>query len=138
MTTLLEAIAAQRAKIRQAEKDAATRHQIGHLALQTLGDRLAAVPLPLWSFNWTGGERRPEVALLYGEPGAVCQRVATWTIDEELRLVFGGATTEWITAESCARVIDRAVLMTAAFMVAHERSTATLEAADVAEESLRA
>jgi len=45
------------------------------------------------------------------------QRIGSWVVDEELRLVFGEEITEWITTESWARVIDEAVLITARLIV---------------------
>jgi hypothetical protein len=45
-------------------------------------------------------------------------------VGEKLRLVLAGKNSEWITAESCARVIDEAVQITATFIVDAETSEA--------------
>ncbi len=49
--------------------------------------------------------------------GGAREQVGTWTVDEEIRLVTGNQMTEWITAESWARVIEEAVEITAQLMV---------------------
>jgi hypothetical protein len=38
-------------------------------------------------------------------------------VDGDMRLVLDQDMTEWITAESCARVVDEAVQITAKFIV---------------------
>ena len=45
------------------------------------------------------------------------QHVGTWVVDQQMRLVLDQEMTEWITAESCARVVDEAVAITAKFII---------------------
>ena len=45
------------------------------------------------------------------------ERVGSWVVDQEMKLVFGPHTTEWITAESWSRVVDEAVQITAQVIV---------------------
>jgi len=112
MTTLAEALAAERDKRRRAAGDASTRLEVGRALLQALAQRLNAEPLPTWSFAFTGDE----ILIAHTSNGARKQ-VGSWTVGEKLRMVLGEEMTEWITAESCARVIDEAVLITARFIV---------------------
>ena len=112
MTTLIEALAAQRDQKRLNAEEATTRREVGQALLQALAQRLNADPLPNWSFTYTGDE----ILIAHTSNGARNQ-VGTWTVGEELRLVLGGEMTEWITAESCVRVIDEAVRITATFIV---------------------
>ena len=56
MVTLIEALAAERAKRRQDEADTATRQQIGRAVLEALAERLNAEPLPGWLFILDGQE----------------------------------------------------------------------------------
>ena len=51
-------------------------------------------------------------------------RLARGAVDEEMRLVAGNQMTEWITAESYARVIDEALQITAMLMVDAETADA--------------
>jgi len=112
MTTLVEALAAARDKKRLAAEEATTRREVGQALLQALAQRLNADPVPTWSFTYTGDE-----ILIARASNGARKQVGAWTVGEELRLVLGEAMTEWITAESCARVIDEAVRITATFIV---------------------
>jgi hypothetical protein len=112
MVTLIEALAAERAKRQQADADNSTRQQIGRAVLEALADRLNAEPLPGWLFVLDGQFMR--AFRIYG---GAREQVGTWTVDDELRLVTGNQMTEWITAESWARVIDEAVEITAQLIV---------------------
>ena len=117
MTTLAEALAAERDKKRRDAEDSSTRLEVGRALLQALAQRLNADPLPTWSFTFTGDE----ILIAHTTNGARKQ-VGSWTVGEKLRLVLAGEMTEWITAESCARVIDEAVQITATFIVDAETS----------------
>ena len=117
MTTLVEALAAERDKKRLNAEEATTRCEVGRALLQALAQRLNADPVPPWSFTCTGDE-----ILLAHTSNGTRKRVGAWTVGEELRLVLGEEMTEWITAESCARVIDEAVRITATFIVDTEIS----------------
>jgi hypothetical protein len=112
MTTLVEALTAEREKRRQDGDDASTKRQVGRAVLLALAQRLNAEPLPTWSFTCTVDE----ILIARTNIGAR-QQVGAWTVGEALRLVLGGEKTEWITAESCARVLDEAVQITAKFIV---------------------
>jgi len=57
-----------------------------------------------------------EIRVFRIRPGAR-EQVGTWTVDDEMRLVAGNQMTEWITAESYARVIDEALQITAMLIV---------------------
>ena len=92
--------------------------------MEALADRLNAEPLPGWLFILDGQE-----IWVFRIQGGTREQVGTWTVDEEMRLVAGNHMTEWITAESYARVIDEALQITAmlivdAEMAATERKTA--------------
>jgi hypothetical protein len=113
MTSLAEALAAEREKRRRDATDAATRREVGRAVLQVLAQRLNAEPLPAWFFI----SRGDEILVAHSAGGAARRHVGTWTVDQEMRLVLDQETTEWITAESCARVVDEAVQITARFIV---------------------
>jgi hypothetical protein len=57
------------------------------------------------------------------------QRVGSWVLDAENRLTFGPEKTEWITTESWARVIDKAVVLTAQVILDHESEDAPQDVA---------
>ncbi len=119
MVTLTEALAAERAKRQQDEADTSTRQQIGQAVLEALADRLNAEPLAAWAFVLDG----QVIRILRNEIGAR-QQVGTWTVDQQMRLMAGDQMTEWITAESYARVIDEAVQITAKLIVEAEMAGA--------------
>ena len=108
MVTLKEALAAERAKRQRNEADNSTRRQIGQAVLEALAQRLHAEPIPGWVFVLDDQEIR-----VFRIQGGTREQVGTWAVDEEMRLVTGDHMTEWITAESWARVIDEAVQITA-------------------------
>lgn len=119
MVTLTEALAAERAKRQQDDADTSTRQQIGRAVLEALADRLNAEPLAAWAFALDG----QVIRILRNEAGAR-QQVGTWTVDQQMRLMAGDQMTEWITAESYARVIDEAVQITAKLIVEAEMAGA--------------
>jgi hypothetical protein len=108
MVTLTQALAAERAK----RQDTSTRQQIGRAVLEALADRLNAEPLPGWLFILDGQE-----ICVFRIYGGSREQVGTWSVDDEMRLVTGDQMTEWITAESYARVIDEALQITAMLIV---------------------
>jgi hypothetical protein len=85
---------------------------VGRALLQALAQRLNAEPLSAWSFALDDYQ----IHIRRTKNGSQ-RRVGTWKVDQELRLVLGQETTEWITAESCNRVIDEAVQITARFII---------------------
>jgi hypothetical protein len=114
MTTLAEALATERDKRRREAEDSATRREVGRAVLQALAQRLNAEPLPTWFFISKGDE----ILVAHTKNGAASrQHVGTWVVDQQMRLVLEQEMTEWITAESCARVVDEAVAITAKFIV---------------------
>ena len=114
MTTLAEALATEREKRRREAEDNATRREVGRAVLQALAQRLNAEPLPTWFFISKGDE----ILVAHTKNGAAPrQHVGTWVVDQQMRLVLEQEMTEWITAESCARVVDEAVAITAKFIV---------------------
>ena len=115
MVTLSEALAAERAK----RQDTSTRQQIGRAVLEALADRLNAEPLPGWLFILDGQE-----ILVFRIYTGIREQVGTWSVDDEMRLVMGDQMTEWITAESYARVIDEALQITAMLIVDAETADA--------------
>lgn len=114
MVSLTEALAAERQRRKRASTDAAVRREVRREVLAALHQRLTAELLPCWFFIMSGDEI--VVAHTKNGPGPR-QRVGSWAVDQELRLVFGEETTEWITSESLARVVDAAVLITARLIV---------------------
>ena len=114
MVSLTEALAAERQRRKRASTDAAVRREVRREVLAALHQRLTAKSLPCWFFIMSGDEI--VVAHTKNGPGPR-QRVGSWAVDQELRLVFGEETTEWITSESLARVVDAAVLITARLIV---------------------
>lgn len=119
MVTLKEALAAERAMRRQDEADTSTRQQIGRAVLEALADRLNAEPLRGWLFVLDGQEIR-----VFRINAGGREQVGTWAVDEEMRLVAGNQMTEWITAESYARVIEEAIQITAMLIVDTETAGA--------------
>ena len=135
MVTLIEALAAERAKRQQVDADNSTRLQIGRAVLEALADRLNAEPLAGWLFVLDG-----QVIRAFRIYSGAREQVGTWTVDEELRLVTGDQMTEWITSESWARVIDEAVEITAQLIVdaetprvAKPKKVAETEGAEIVE-----
>lgn len=120
MVTLTEALAAEQSKRRRDAEDASKREQVGRALLQALARRLNAEPLPEWSFVLDDNQ----IHILRTKNRSQ-RKVGTWTVDRELRLVLGQETTQWITAESCNRVIDEGVQITARFITDAERPLRT-------------
>jgi hypothetical protein len=115
--TLAEALASERERSRREAEEAATRREVGRTVLQALAQRLNAEPLPSWFFISKGDE----ILVAHTRTGATSrQHVGTWSVAEDMRLVFDEESTEWITAESCARVLDEAVKITARFIIEAE------------------
>ena len=112
MVTLKEALAAERTKRQQLHSDTGTRQQIGRAVLEALADRLNAAPPPGWLFILDDQE-----ICVFRIQGGRREQVGRWTVDEEMRLVTGNHVTEWITAESYARVIAEALQITAMLIV---------------------
>jgi hypothetical protein len=115
MVTLMEALTAERAKRNQNAADRSTRQQIGLAVLEALAHKLNAEPIPGWAFVLEGQQIR--IARI--TQGARVQ-VATWTVDDNMRLMSGEQMTEWISAESYGRVIDEAIEITAKLIVEAE------------------
>jgi len=113
MVTLAEAITAEHSTRNRNRENALKRQQVGRALLQALAQRLNADLLPAWSF--TLDDHQIHICRIK-KSGSAC-RIASWTVDRELRLVLGQEMTEWITAESCNRVIDEAVQITARFII---------------------
>lgn len=115
--TLAEALVAERERSRRDAEEAATRREVGRTVLQALAQRLNAEPLPSWFFISKGDE----ILVAHTRTGATSrQHVGTWSVADDMRLLFDEESTEWITAESCARVLDEAVKITARFIVESE------------------
>jgi hypothetical protein len=115
--TLAEALATERDRKRREAEDAATRREVGRTVLQALAQRLNAEPLPAWFFISKGDE----ILVAHTKTGATSrQHVGTWCVADDMRLLFDEESTEWITAESCTRVLDEAVKITAKFIVESE------------------
>ena len=127
MVMLGEALSAEREKRQREAADAATRCEVGRAVLRAFAQRLTAEPVPTWFFMLSGDE----IVVAHTRNGASSRhRIGSWVVDRQMRLVFGEQTTEWITAESCSRVVDEAVRITAQVIVAAEaRSGGALEAA---------
>ena len=117
MIMLRDALVAERSKRQRTSREDALRRQLGREVLRRLGEALSSAQLPRWYFIPNG----EEVVLVYNRDGAGSrQRIGAWTVDEEYRLAFGDERTEWITTESWARVIDKAVQITAQVILDHD------------------
>jgi hypothetical protein len=117
MIMLMDALTAERDKRRRNFREEALQRQLAREVLRRLGECLSAAPLPRWYFIPNGDE----IVLIHNKDGAGSRhRVGAWTIDEENRLAFGDERTEWITAESWGRVVDKAVTITAQVILDHD------------------
>jgi len=117
MIMLTDALTTERQKRQQTWKEAALKRQMGQEVLRRLNECLTGAPLPQWYFIPNGDE----IVVVHNRDGnGSRQRVGAWVIDEENRLAFGSERTEWITSESWARVIDKAVMITAQVILDHE------------------
>ena len=109
-----EALVAEREKRKRDSEETAMRREVGEAVLQALLQRLTADPVPTWFFVLSDDE----VAVFRIKNGASTrERVGSWVVDQEMKLVFGPHTTEWITAESWSRVVDEAVQITAKVII---------------------
>ena len=111
---LLEALAVERLK-RQRDAEASNNREVARTVLGMLAERLNEHPVPKWLFALDGDS----IKIFYGRLGTP-REVDSWAVDDSMRLVMGEATTEWITSESMARVIDQAVHATARLIVDRE------------------
>ena len=116
MVTLAKAVAAERSKRLRDREDASKRKQVGRAVLQALAQRLDAEPLPAWSFALDDDQ----IHICRSKKNGSQRTVATWRVDQQLRLVLGQEMTEWITLESWSRVVDEAVQITARFVIDFE------------------
>lgn len=112
MVSLMEALATERAKRQQDAANASTREEIGRAVLGALAQKLNAEPIPGWVFVLED----QIIRMIRNQRGAR-QQVATWTLDQHMRLQSGEHLTEWVTSESYQRVIDQAVKLTAKVIV---------------------
>jgi hypothetical protein len=116
VVTLAKAVAAERSKRLRDSEDASKRKQVGRAVLQALAQRLDAEPLPAWSFALDDDQ----IHVCCRKKNGSKRRIATWRVDQQLRLVLGQEMTEWITLESWSRVVDEAVQITARFVIDFE------------------
>ena len=105
---LVEVLAAERLKRQREASEASTNEEVGSVVLGALAERLNESPVPMWVFL----SEADRIVIFYGAAGSQ-REVASWTVDDKMRLVLGDETTEWITSESFSRVIDQAVRLTA-------------------------
>lgn len=119
MMMLIDALSAEREKRQRTFKDEMLRRQMGREVLRRLGEALTSAQLPHWYFILNGDE----IVVIHNKETR--QRIGAWTVDEENRLAFGEERTEWITAESWARVIDKAVAITARVILDHDANAFT-------------
>ena len=114
MVMLKEALETERERRKRETEETATEREVGRAVLQALLQRLTADSVPNWHFMLSDDE----VSVLRIKNGATGrERVGSWVVDQDLKLVFGPHTTEWITAESWSRVVDEAVQITAQVIV---------------------
>ena len=114
MVMLREALAAEREKRKRETEETAEQREVGRAVLQALVQRLTTDSVPTWYFMLSDDE----VIVLRIKNGATArERVGSWVVDQDMKLVFGPHTTEWITAESWSRVVDEAVQITAQVIV---------------------
>jgi hypothetical protein len=122
MLMLTDALIAERAKRQRTNKEESLKRQMGREVLRRLGERLVGAKLHRWYFIPNGDE----LVVIFNKDGAGSrQRIGAWSIDEENRLCFGAEKTEWITTESWARVIDKAVTITAQVILDHDAQAET-------------
>lgn len=112
---LLEALAAERLKRQREATEVLTRQEVAKVVLGALAERLNDSPPPRWTFLLEGDH----IKIIYGSPGSQSV-VGAWKLDDQMRLTMRDTTTEWITSESFARVIDEAVRATAKLIVDRE------------------
>jgi len=113
MVMLKEALETERERRKRETEETATQREVGRVILQALTQRLTADSVPNWHFMLSNDA----VSVLRMIGANARERVGSWVVDQEMRLVFGPHTTEWITAESWSRVVDEAVQITAKIIV---------------------
>jgi hypothetical protein len=113
MVMLKEALETERKRRKRETEETARQREVERVILQALTERLTADPVPNWHFM-LGDDA---VSVLRIRSANARERVGSWVIDQEMKLVFGPHTTEWITAESWSRVVDEAVKITAKVIV---------------------
>jgi hypothetical protein len=119
MTTLMEALAAERAKRQQEAADKSTMEQVARSVLEALADRLNAEAIPGWMFLFEG----QQVHIARVSQGSR-QQLGAWTMSSNMQLVCGEGTTQWITSESYGRALDEAMQITAKLIVDAETADA--------------
>ena len=112
---LLEALAAERVKRQREASEVLARQELRKVVLGALAERLNESPVPKWLFQVEGDQLK-----IYFRGVGSQSEVGAWALDDQMRLTMRDATTEWITAESFARVIDQAVQATAKLIVDRE------------------
>jgi hypothetical protein len=123
MITLTDALEAAREKRQSEHNDKILQWQLAQGVLQALGERLNAANLSRWYFIPSG----EEIIVIYQPGDGTKQRVGTWSVDSEYRLMFGEEKTEWVTKESWRRVIDKAVVAMAEIIAECEAQNAPFE-----------
>ena len=113
MVMLKEALETERESRKRETEETATQREAGRAILQVLAQRLTADPVPNWHFMLNDDA----VSVLRIKGANARERLGSWVVDQEMKLVFGPHTTEWITAESWSRVVDEAVKITAKVIV---------------------
>ena len=130
MVTLSDALAAERETRRNLEEDALARQQVARAVLSSLADKLNATPVSGWAFAL-----EDQAIRMFHTVDGARREVGTWTMDDQLQLVCGQTTTEWITSESYERVIGEALAVTAQLIVDAEMGKMTkplVEGAEIA------
>jgi hypothetical protein len=113
MVMLKEALETERERKKREIEETTTQREAGRAILQALTQRLTSDPVPNWHFML--GDDAVSVLRIKG--ANLRERVGSWVVDQEMKLVFGPHTTEWITAESWSRAVDEAVKITAKVIV---------------------
>ena len=103
MVALSEALGIERAKRERETSEAHTKQELRKVVLGALAERLSESRVPNWLFQAEGDQLK----IYFGAVGSQSE-VGSWTLDDHTRLVLRNDMTEWITAESFARVIDQA------------------------------
>ena len=126
MIALADALIAERQERQFIYKEQTLRRQMAHEVLRALSERLTAADLPRWHFTPNGDE----VVVLYHPPGTgTRERIGSWTVGQDFLLSFGDETIEWITSESWARVLDKAIMAMARVILDRETRVIPLETA---------
>ena len=115
MLTLTAALAAERSKRQNLETDDLAKQQVARAVLGVLAEKLHATPVAGWTFILED----QAIRIVRTAEGSQ-HEFGNWGMDDKMQLVCGDATTEWITSESYARVINQAVALTARLIVDFE------------------